>query len=84
VEPAGRDAVFDRVGAHIRGDQLGAAHDAVLATGERTDDLIDGKWDGFWAYRPHKASRLAHAPELRAMSATEHPPSMPKLTYFSA
>jgi hypothetical protein len=77
VEPAGRDAVLDRSSTDASRVQLGALDHAVLPTRKRRDDLVDGKRDALTPYSVVKASRLAHAADLRATNATEHPPSMP-------
>jgi hypothetical protein len=60
VEPAGVGAVLDRPFADARLEQLSPAHDPVLPLGERGDQLVRGKRDGFGPYRGHKPSRLAH------------------------
>src|SRR3954447_12099927 len=84
VEPARLDAVLDGLGSDSGRTQLLSPDHAVLPSREGRDHLIDGKWDAFWSYSPHKPSRLVHAADLRATNATELAPSVPKLKRLRA
>jgi hypothetical protein len=50
VEPAKRDAVLDRVRSEAEAEQLRPRGDAVLASGERGDRLVDPTRRTFGAY----------------------------------
>ncbi len=78
VEPARLDPVLDRPRSDAGGEQLRTRDHPVLPAGERRDQLVDGKRDGFGPYSGPKASGLAHDPDRANQTATELTHSMPK------